>query len=299
MKIIKYKKIFLSISLVLVLASFLSIGLFGLKFGIDFTGGSILEVSYSDGRPEVAEVNSVLNELGLGSVSLRVAGENSYIIRTKFLEDKDRVSIISALSFDNQKNVIEERFNSVGPTVGSELKRKAYVAIVIVILAIILFIAFAFRHVSKPVSSWKYGLVAIVALIHDITIPTGVFALLGKFAGLELDVLFVMALLAILGYSVNDTIVVFDRVRENLRHNQEVRSKESFSDTVGKSLDQTYARSFNVSITIFIVLLSLFLFGGASTTYFALAMMIGVAAGTYSSLFIASPLLVILGDRIK
>jgi len=299
MNIIKYKKIFLSISLVLVLASFLSIGFFGLKFGIDFTGGSILEVSYPEGRPEAADIYSVLDPLGLGSVSLRSAGENSYIMRTKFLEDTDRVSIMSVLSFDNQKTVIEERFNSVGPTVGSELKRKAYAAIFVVILAIILFIAFAFRHVSKPVSSWKYGLVAIVALIHDITIPTGIFAIMGKFAGVELDVLFVMALLAILGYSVNDTIVVFDRVRENLRHNQEFRSKESFADTVGKSLDQTYARSFNISLTTFLVLLSLFIFGGSSTTYFALAMIIGVVAGTYSSLFIASPLLVILGNRIK
>jgi len=270
---------------------------YGLNFGIDFTGGSILEVSYPEKIPTQEEITSSLNNISFGTYSLRSAGDNGFIIRTKFLDDSERVSIISSLSIDNQYTVKEERFNSVGPTIGSELKRKAYVAIAIVLIAIILFIAFAFRKVSKPVSSWRYGIVAIVALIHDITIPTGVFAFLGHFAGIEIDVLFVMALLAILGYSVNDTIVVFDRVRENLRHNQEAHVKESFSDTVGKSLSQTYARSFNVSFTAFLVLIALLLFGGVSTTYFALAMVIGVAAGSYSSLFIAPSLLILINKE--
>jgi preprotein translocase subunit SecF len=167
------------------------------------------------------------------------------------------------------------------------------------VLAIIFFIAFTFRHVSKPVSSWKYGSIAIVALLHDIALPVGLFAILGKFFGAEVDILFVMALLAILGYSVNDTIVVFDRVRENLRQNKDANIREKFEETVGRSLNQTFTRSINTSVTTGLVLISLFLIGGETTKWFALTLLSGVMAGTYSSIFLATPLLVWVSGHQK
>jgi preprotein translocase subunit SecF len=189
-------------------------------------------------------------------------------------------------------NPVIERSNTVGPVAGAELKSKAVKAIAVVILMIVLFITFVFRKVSNPVSSWKYGLATIVALIHDVVIPTGVFVFLGATLGHELDLLFVTGLLAILGYSVHDTIVVFDRVRENLRINQEQNRTEDFEHVVGKSVSQTFARSINTSLTIFITLLALYIFGSTATKDFSLLLLIGVIIGTYSSIFVASPLLV-------
>jgi len=297
MFVIRHKRIFFGISLTLVALSVISMGVFGLPFGIDFTGGSLLEVSYPEGRPAVEELHTRLDTLPIGNYSLRPTGENGYITRTRFLEEEERQVLINTLSFNGEKTVVEERFNSIGPVIGEELRQKALVAMVIVLVAIILFIAFAFRKVSKPVSSWKYGLIAIVALVHDIVIPTGIFALLGHFMGAEIDALFVTALLAILGYSVNDTIVVFDRVRENLRINHELHKKEPFSEVVGKSLSQTYGRSINTSLTTALVLLTLFLLGGSATHFFSLTLLTGVIAGTYSSIFLASPLLVAINKN--
>jgi preprotein translocase subunit SecF len=288
----------------------------GLNFGIDFTGGSLLEFEYTGKRPEISLVQDKVNNLAIGEYKLQPTGEQGYVLRTRDLEESERVGLIELLSFEDSGELVEKRFNTVGPIIGDELKQKAYIAIGVVVLAIVLFIALSFRSVhtaprgirgespstklkaelGSP-SSWKYGLVAIVALIHDIIIPTGVFALLGLFLGAEVDILFVTALLAILGFSVNDTIVVFDRIRENLRLNQERKSKESFSQTVGKSLNQTFARSINTSITTLFVLLALLILGGETTRYFALTLSIGVIAGTYSSIFLASPLLVVLNKE--
>ncbi|MFQ5688612.1 MAG: protein translocase subunit SecF, partial [Candidatus Scalindua sp.] len=248
--------------------------------------------SYTNERPSKEVLEERLADLDIGGFSIRPTGDDGYILRTKDLTENERVDVLNALSFDGEKNIVQERFNSIGPTIGSELRNKAFVAIGIVIVAIILFVAFVFRKVSQPVSSWKYGIVAIIALIHDVLIPVGIFAFLGYTVGAEIDVLFVMALLAILGYSVNDTIVVFDRVRENLRLNRENNSKEEFELTVGKSLSQTYARSINTSLTTLFVLLTLFFFGSEATQNFALVLATGVIAGTYSSMFLATPLLV-------
>jgi preprotein translocase subunit SecF len=186
----------------------------------------------------------------------------------------------------------EDQFTTVGPTLGAELLRKAWIALGLVMLCIILFIAFAFRHVSKPVASWKYGVVAIVTLLHDVLIPAGLFAFLGFYDGAEIDSLFIVALLTILGISINDTIVVFDRIRENLRLNEERHKQETFESVVGRSIKQTLSRSLNTSLTVIIVLFSLFLVGPVSTKDFALTLIVGMVAGTYSSIFLAAPLLV-------
>ena len=268
----------------------------GLNFGIDFTGGSIMEVEYTGIRPDAVDMRKKLDSASVGDYRLQLTGENGFVLRTKELNEEERVSVLNVLS-DGSGESIQKRFNTVGPVIGEELKEKALIAIVVVVLAIILFIAFSFRKVSEPVSSWKYGLVAIIALIHDILIPTGAFVILGHFTGAEIDILFVTALLAILGFSVNDTIIVFDRIRENLNLNEERRIKEEFKDIVGKSLNQTFARSINTSLTTLLVLLTLLFLGGDSTKYFALTLVIGVIAGSYSSIFLASPLLISLNPK--
>lgn len=288
MFVIKHKKIFLAFSATLVLASVIIVSVWGLNLGVDFTGGTIVEVRYSDGRPSLPDLDEQLLGLGIEGASIRPTNDDGYIIRSKELQDEQRQSLNSLFS---SGEISIERFNTVGPVIGKELRNKSYYAIASVMIAIIIFIAIAFRKVSRPVSSWKYGITAIVALIHDVAIPVGVLSVLGHFSGSEVDVLFVMALLAILGYSVNDTIVVFDRVRENLQINAEDHRKESLSDVVGKSLKQTYTRSINTSVTTLIVLLTLLFIGGPTIHTFILTLIIGVLAGTYSSIFLASPLL--------
>ncbi len=296
MLIVKYRNIFFAFSAVVLAAAIGSIAFFGLNFGIEFTGGELIEAQYQE-RPEKAVITEQLDTLDLGAYSLRAAGESEYILRVRPLEEAQREAVFGALTQigDGQETVgTIERFNAVGPTIGDELRAKAWIAIVAVVLAIILFIAFTFRKVSAPVASWKYGLIAVFALIHDVLVPTGIFAALGYFLGAEVDVLFVMAVLAILGYSVNDTIVVFDRIRENLRLNAEGNRKEDFELTVGKSLGQTFTRSVNTSFTTLLVLLALFFVGAEVTQNFALVLIAGIVAGTYSSIFLAAPLLLTL-----
>lgn len=284
MVIVKHRKIFFAISAILVVASIAMILTRGLHFGIDFKGGSLMEVSYQTARPEIPELQNAVTTLNLGDVRIQPAGERDAIIRTKNLTQDEHTALLSALSLDKKSLLEEKRFTSIGPVVGKELRSRAWVAIVLVILAIVLFIAFAFRHVSEPVASWKYGLIIVVALLHDIIIPTGVVAFLGK----DIDTLFIIALLSIMGLSVHDSIVVFDRVRENLR----LKKWREFSETVGGSLKQTFVRSINTSLTIILVLIALYIFGPASTKDFSFILLIGMFFGTYSSIFLGSPLLV-------
>jgi preprotein translocase subunit SecF len=286
MFVIKYRKIWFALSAILLAVSIGAIVVYGFKPSIDFRGGTITEVRFNE-RPAQTDVEAKLNALNLGGYSLRPSGQSNYTIRSRELSTGEKQTLTQALG-----NPVVERQNTIGPIAGAELRSKAVKAVVVVVLMIVLFVTFAFRGVSRPVSSWKYGLATIIALFHDVIIPTGIFVILGHFLGIEIDLLFVTGLLAILGYSVHDTIVVFDRVRENLRLNEMSNRKEPFEDTVGKAVAQTFGRSINTSLTIFITLLALYLFGGASVHYFALLLIIGVIIGTYSSIFVASPLLV-------
>lgn len=290
MFIIKYKKIFLSLSLFIVLLSLGFITFFGLPRGIDFKGGAMMQVSYSGTRPELSAVNTAIKSLNLGESVVQESGDKDIIVKTRDLSETERGALLGALTIDKASTATEKTFTSIGPSVGTELARKAIIAIFLVILAIILFIAWAFRKVSEPVASWKYGLIAIVTLAHDIIIPSGVFALLAHFHGAEVDTLFVVALLTVLGLSVSDTIVVFDRIRENLR----AHSAKTFSDTVGMSLNQTFTRSINTSLTVILVLIVLFFVGPAATKNFAIVLIVGMFFGTYSSIFVASPILVLV-----
>ncbi len=295
MWIIKKRKIFLAISALFVLSALAIILIDGLKFGIEFTGGSLTEVVYTDSRPEISEIREQVETLGFGDFLVQPTEENGVFVKTRSLTEDERVSMINALSFEDKKSVEEKSFTSIGPSVGKELKSKSTIAIIIVAISTILFIAYAFRKVSKPVSSWKYGIIAIITLIHDVVIATGAFAVMGVLWGAEVDTLFVVAVLTILGLSINDTIVVFDRIRENLGH----KSSTDFKEVVGKSLDETYARSINTSLSTIIVLVALFLFGPESTKVFSMTMAIGMFFGTYSSIFLASPLLVLVEENQK
>lgn len=247
-------------------------------------------------RPEQSDIERKIFSLNPGGFSVRSSGDLNFTIRTRELTADERQLLVKVLG-----NPIVERQNTIGPVAGAELRSKAIKAVTVVILMILIFVTFAFRKVSPPAGpggqvnlprSWKYGLATIAALAHDVVIPTGIFVVLGHFMGIEIDLLFVTGLLAILGYSVHDTIVVFDRLRENLHLNKESNTNEDFEVTVGKSVTQTIGRSINTSLTIFITLLALYLVGSAATKDFALLLIIGIIAGTYSSIFLASPLLV-------
>ncbi len=295
MFIIKYKKIFFSISIALVFVSIVLLFVFGLKVGIDFKGGALVEVVYKTSRPPQADLDKIISNLNLGSVLIQPTGELGYIIKSRDINETEHTALINALSYGGKHILEETRFNSIGPSVGKELTRKAIIAVILVSLAIICFIAFAFRRVSRPVSSWRYGFIAIITLLHDVIIPVGLFVILSKYYGAELDTLFVVAVLTILGLSVSDTIVIFDRIRENLKNEANIASI-NFEEIVGKSLEQSYARSIATSFTVISVLLSLFFFGPVSTRYFALMLTAGMFLGTYSSIFLASPLLVLVEE---
>lgn len=292
MIIIKYRKIFYALSGILIALSVASLFVWGLNLGIDFKGGAIIEVSYPEDRPEIGAVKENLDKLSLGSYSLQPSGDDSYILRSRTISDAERPLIQESFSFKDAKKVEVKRFNSVGPILGKEAAVKSILSLFIVIFCIVIFITFAFRKVSEPVSSWKYGFIAIIALLHDVLVPTGVFAVLGHYYGYEIDTLFVTALLVVLGFSVHDTIVVFDRVRENLSLSKGYREKKLFDTIVGESVSQTFIRSINTSLTTILALVALYIFGAESTRHFSLALIVGITAGTYSSIFLGSPLLV-------
>tara|TARA_B100000378_G_scaffold277687_1_gene278649 strand:+ start:577 stop:1593 length:1017 start_codon:yes stop_codon:yes gene_type:complete len=330
MFIINHKKIFFAIAAVVVALSITAIATFGLNQGIDFSGGTLLEIEYTDEKPSNVVLREDLQQAGYSDLTLQSIGELGLLLKIRELSDEEKDQIDALLTVDSQYQFTEIRYRNIGPTISGELQNKSLFAIFLVVVAIVLFVAYVFREVSVPVSSWKYGFVAIVALVHDILVPTAVFAFLGSFLiEYQIDVLFITALLAILGFSVNDTIVVFDRIRENLRQEidkvapakktqEEKRaeiyrgevgkedkatkvyiSDQRFKEIVGLSLNQTFVRSFNTSLTTLVVLLMLFFVGGETTKPFALTLAIGVLAGTYSSLFLASPLLTYLAQTRK
>src|SRR3989344_2171852 len=285
MHIIRNRNLYFILPGALVAVSLIVILIFGLKGGVDVSGGSLLEISYETERPAVSLLKQRVSVLPLGEVHIQPTGDAGYIVRARNLNPEEKAALLQTLMVEGT-TLHEERFTSIGPTIGKELRDKAWIAVGLVSLAIISYIAFAFRHVSEPVASWKYGLVAIATLLHDILIPMGLFAVLGEVRGAEEDSLFIVALLTLLGISVNDTIVVFDRIRENLRFNKDHKIREQFETVVGKSIDQTI----NTSMTVIIVLAALYFMGPVSTKYFALTLIVCMIAGTYSSIFLASPL---------
>ena len=292
MFIVKNRNIFFAVTALITLVALVSLFVFGLKPSLEFTGGTLVQVAYPEERPAPALVEEALDAAGFEGYSLREANERDYILRAANLTEIQRASIAELLSGGDKYRGEITQLTEVGPTIGKELRNKAIISLVLVLICILLFIAFAFRHVSKPISSWIYGLIALVTLLHDVIVPVGFFAFLGYLHGAQIDTLFVTAILTVLGFSIHDTIVVFDRVRENLRINHERNRKEDFAETAGRSLGQTFVRSINTSLTVLITLLILYFIGPASTRDFALTLLVGITAGTYSSIFLATPLLV-------
>jgi len=283
---LKFKKIYFFFSGILILGSLVCLIIFGLKPGIDFTGGSILEVEYKQERPSNKTIEEKLADIDLGKIHVQPAGERGVILRMKDIDEDTHQEVLQKLKEINE--VEEKRFEAIGPAIGSELKKTTKIVIIFSLLAILLYIAFAFRRISQPVKSWQYGIAALLALFHDVLIPLGVFSVLGKIYGIQITIPVVVALLTVLGYSINDTVVVFDRIRENLWKITGI----SFEETVNKSFNQTLVRSISASLTTLFPLTAIFFFGGETLKYFSLALIIGIFLGTYSSIFIASSLLV-------
>ncbi|MBI4215276.1 MAG: protein translocase subunit SecF [Parcubacteria group bacterium] len=331
--ILKYKKLYFIFSGVLIAASFFAILAWGLRLGIDFTGGSLLELEFIQTRPDAFALAQSMDSLALGKIEIQGTGEKGYILRMRTLTGEEHQKLTDTLSSvfklegavpkkepplieikpvgegakveidpnavvveegasSESKPFIEKRFDSIGPIIGNELKSKTLLALFLAIIGIIIYIAWAFRTVSWPVPSWKYAVVANIALVHNILIVIGVFSFLGMKYGAEINAPFVAALLTILGYTINDTIVVFDRLRENLG-----KMRADFEIVVNTALNQTLARSMNTGLTTLFTLVAVYLFGGASIRDFALALIIGIAVGTYTSICIASPLLVVWHRR--
>ncbi len=289
MLIVKNRIVFYIFSFLLIGVSLFSYFKYGLNYGIDFTGGSSIEVQpiASSTNISMIDAKKVLDQ-NFSDTTVRPYGEKGFIIRTKEVIDAKDLTLNNKLASVLPTHQIA-RVDTIGPTLGAELKQKSITSIILVLLAIVLFITFAFRQVSGTVSSWKYGLAAIIALFHDVVVPVGFFAIMNHFfGGYEIDALFITALLVVLGFSIHDTIVVFDRVRENLR----VSKDKNFENIVGASVSETFIRSINTSLTTILALIAVYVWGPDTTRHFALVLIVGIAAGTYSSIFVGSNLLV-------
>ncbi|MFA5153743.1 MAG: protein translocase subunit SecF [Clostridia bacterium] len=283
---IKYSAVYYVVSAILIVASIACISMYGLKFGIDFEGGSNMEVQFSTQRPSNEQIQQTLAEFNLGQIVVQPTGDQGALLKFQGVDEATHQQILAKIN--KEYPAVEKSFQYIGPSVGQELRNKTQVAIALVLLAITIYIALAFRKVSRPVSSWKYGITSLIALVHDILIPVGVFAVLGHLYNVEITIPIVTALLTVLGFSVHDTIVIFDRIRENILR----RGMNNFQETINGSLNQTLGRSLSTVFSTLIVLFAIYFWGGETLRYFALTLIIGISAGAYSSIFVASPLLV-------
>lgn len=301
---LKYKKIYLSFSAILFIASIVSLSLYGLNLGIDFSHGSVLTVEFSQQRPESKDVKNAVEEFGIKNPSIRMIEDKGMEIIFQDIVEQEKLAGLNPSESENLKlskqeelkDVLSSKFGAdrelisfeeVSPIVGSRILGKTIWALSLSILAIITLVAISFRKISRPISSWKYGIATIIALFHDVIIPIGLFSILGHFYGVQFTLPIIIALLTVFGYSVNDTIVVFDRIRETLVR----KSAPNFYEAVNKSLNEVAGRSLAASFTTLLPLISLYFFGGETLKYFALALLVGITLGTYSSIFIASALI--------
>ena len=295
MNIIGKKYWYFLISLILIIPGIISLILFGLNLSIEFTGGTRLTLSFPKevSQKELSSVKEVFSDNNIKTLSVEKSGKFIYV-RSETLSEKEDVTVISSLK-EELGEFKQEQYETVGPTIGSEITLNAVKALGIASLLIVLYITWSFRKVPKPTSSFRFGISAIVALIHDVLLLLGVFSILGHFYSVEIDSLFVTAILTVIGFSVHDTIVVFDRIRENLRRH----GGEDFPKVVNDSILQTLDRSLNTSITVVLVLLAMLLFGGEIIRWFVVALLIGIVSGTYSSIFNAAPLLVLWQEIVE
>lgn len=290
----KVYKIMFTISIGLTLAAIVVTFVLGLNLSADFRGGSILEVNFEKNRPSADAITKVAGSIsGITNINVSPTGTNGAIIRMSEINEIFHQKLLGLLKQDFG-NITEAKFDSIGPTIGQELKSKSITAIVVLLLAISIYIAIVFRKISQVLSSWSMSFAAIAALLHDVFIPIGIFAVLGRFYGVEINAVFVAAILTILGYSISDTVVVFDRVRENVIR---FGFKEDFGQLVHRSIMQTLSRSLNTTFTTLLSLIAIYFFGGETIRFFVLALIMGIFLGAYSSIFVASPILVWRSNR--
>lgn len=292
---IKFRKIFYAFSIIAIILSIASIFIFGLELGIDFTGGSMLEVEFEGERPSIQIIQEKISEID-SEIIVQPVEEKGVILKTKSTSEETYTKAIEKLEELGALKQDASQFETIGPVIGNELKNKTKIVVILSLMAIVFYIAFSFRRISKPVNSFAYGFTSLIALCHDVLIPLGIFAFLGKFYGVQITIPVITAFLTVLGYSINNSVVVFDRARENL-----LRSREtSFGFIINKSLNETLTRSINTSLTTLFVLFAIFFSGGETLKYFSLALILGISFGTYSSMFLVTPLLVsYLGWREK
>jgi len=283
---LKYKKIFYVFSATLVFLSVFSLAFFKLNLGIEFQGGSIMEIEYRNERPSLQETREKISQIDLGEFFIQPVNDKGYVIKTKKMSEEIYQELKASLGEDAE----EKYFESIGPVIGQELKQKSVISVLLASLAIILYIAFTFVGIgNQTVKSWQYGVVAVgIGFLHDVLIVLGVFSVLGYFYGVQMTIPVAVALLTVLGYSINDTVVIFDRIRENL--NKKVRS--GFGSVVNDSLNETLGRSINTSLTTLFVLFAILFLGGETLRWFVVALILGISLGTYSSIFLAGPFLV-------
>lgn len=285
---LKYSKIYFIFSGIFIIGSLVCLFVFGLKPGIDFTGGTILEIEYKTERPSNQTIRDGLRDFNLGEYSVQPTAEMGVILRVKDISEEIHQKIIQKLS-ENQK-LEELRFESIGPLIGKELKEKTKKVIIFSLLAIVLYIAFAFRNLRHPVKSWQYGISSLFILVHDILIPLGIFSILGKYYNIQITIPVVAAFLTIIGYAINNVVVVYDRLRENILKTQ--RLAEEFEKVANQAINQTLSRQINTSLTTLFPLIFIFFLGGETLKYFSLTLVFGIIFGLYSSIFLAIPILI-------
>jgi preprotein translocase subunit SecF len=283
---LKYKNFFLVFSLLVVIACVALMTVWPLKPSIEFTGGSVLEVKYQDNRPSTQEVQDKIKDLKLGDVSVQQVEDKGLILRMQSTSEDTHQKVIEKLK--ETGNFEEQSFESVGPVVGKELYQKTVLLVIVSLAAMLLYIAFAFKNVPGPVSPWIYGLASFLMLAHDVIIPLGVFSVLGKFYGTQVTIPIITALLTVVGYAINNVIVVYDRTRENL---QKTRSA-NFAEIANISINQTLSRQINTSLAVLFPLFAMYFMSGVALKFFSLALILGIITGTYSSIFLATPMLV-------
>lgn len=297
LNIVGHKKIWFALSGILILLALCAMIFFGFRQSAEFKGGTLWEFTAIADHPSLVDMQNIFaNDLGIKNAAVSLdASSQTFIVRFDAIDEATHQKIESAIK-DQLPSFAEMSFESVGPSVGASLRNKSILALFLVIIGISLYIAYAFRKASRPVSSWKYGFVTLFTLFHDVAIPAGVLALLGHLQGIEIDSNVVVALLVVMGFSVHDTIVVFDRIRENLLLD---RGRTPFETVVNNSVNQTMARSINTSLTLILVLLALYFAGPASLHPFVIILLVGVTTGIYSSIFIASPILSLAAPKEK
>jgi preprotein translocase subunit SecF len=292
MNFIRHTKLYFLISALLLIPGLYSLSRYGLRLSIDFTGGTLIEIQTS-AQPD--QVTQAAKQSGLDVSSLSQSSDSIYLLRVKPATQDQNNKFFTELKTISQSDPVQKRFETVGPSIGKELTQKAILSLVVSSLCIVAYIAWTFRHIPRPYTSWKFGVSAVIALLHDALVVLGLFSIFGHYFNVEIDSLFVTALLTVIGFSVHDTIVVFDRVRENLPK----LPQATFSQVVDFSLAETLGRSLNTSLTVILTLSSLLIFGGETIRWFVVALLIGIISGTYSSIFNAAPILVLWEQRNK